>query len=196
MIELIPKKYRLTIEFFGKKDKPIEIHFDYEEGSLKELLEMQQRISDADSMRKWLYDFLMNKCKQSAKLTEELYAQLWPEKITQFVGHIMRTYGDGFFAKKGEKVKKSKSPSSAFIASILSNTNETLESVLNMKWSQIDYLTEGIVWNINEQNGKKGKMKNEQYLRIKESKKGKADNKEKKSLKALDKIMKFKNLKK
>lgn len=82
------------------------------------------------------------------------------------------------------------------ICFILQNTSETMETLLNMTWEQIEYIIEGVAWNINSQS-KKGKQRNEQMMRMKELEASANPNEENDKIQRLkEKMDQRKNLKK
>lgn len=196
MQELIRIKYRLSIEFFGRFGKAKLIHFEYEQAKFKDLIEMQSKINDDESLRKWLLNFLMEKTKQSDKLTVNLFNQISTFEINSIMEFLFKTYAKGFFEKEksGSKGRK-KSPDSSLICTILEKTNETVESLLNMTWDQIKFLSEGITWNLNAQS-KKGQQANERNLRLKELKENFSDKDTEAALKGLNERILKRNLKK
>lgn len=170
MQEMLRKKFKLSIEFFGEKGVPKNIDFIYEQGSLRDLLEIQNKLDHPDDLHSWLFDFLMKKTVQSDKLTLELFKQLPAYRANDIIEYILKSYGKGFFKKTekdDKKVFQKKSPDSSMICFILQNTSETMENLLNMTWEQIEYIIEGVAWNLNSQH-KKGRQRNEQMMRMKE----------------------------
>jgi hypothetical protein len=197
MQELIRIKFRLTIEFFGRFRKAKLIHFEYEQASFRDLIEMQRKINDDDSLRKWLLNFLMEKTKQSDKLTVDLFNQLSTFEINSIMEFLFKTYAKGFFEKEKSSSSKrgKKSPDSSLICTILEKTNETVESLLDMTWDQIKFLSEGITWNLNAQS-KKGEQANQRHLRMKELKESFSDKDTDAALKGLNERILKRNLKK
>lgn len=191
MIEMLRKKYRLSIEFFGFMRKPKTIHFEYWQATFRDLMTMKEDLKMQDGIDFWLQDFLMKKTIQSDKLTLKLYRQLGTDQRVRIFRFLMDTYGKGFFepidpkSKQNPIVPKEKSPSSASICLILEKTSETMESILNMTWQQIDYISEGVAWNLNEQT-KEGQKRNIARMRQKELADGAADDEEE-QLKELEK---------
>lgn len=199
MQEMLRKKFKLSLEFFGPKGTPKNIDFFYEQGSLRELLEIQNKLDDPEELSKWLFDFLMKKTTQSDKLTLELFKQLPAYRINDIIEFILKTYGKNFFKKiehEDKRMFQKKIPDSSMICFILQNTSETMETLLNMTWEQIEYIIEGVAWNINSQS-KKGKQRNEQMMRMKELEASANPNEENDKIKRLkEKIDQRKNLKK
>lgn len=176
MQEMLRKKYRLSVEFFGRFRKPKLIYFDFLQGTLREILEMKNELSSAEKIDAWLMDFLINKTTQSEKLTPKLYYQLAEFERNNILDFIIKTFAKGFFTKEEgiENKTANKAPTSSMICLILKETGESMESVLGMTWEQIEYIIEGIVWNLNATD-KKGQQRNEKYMRMKEVKGGMTD---------------------
>lgn len=197
MEELLQKKYRLEIEFFGRFHKPKKIEFIYKQGSLRQLLEMKADLTDSEKIRTWLFNFLVKSVQQNDKLTLKLFNQLSTGEINSILEFLINTFAKGFFTKNTdtkEKTSTEKSPTNSTICTILEKTNETVESLLDMTWEQISYLVDGIVWNLNSQS-KKGQDKNARSMRMKDLKDGFA-NTEMDEVKALEERMKQSKLKK
>ena len=175
MIELLRKKYKLELELFGLFNRPKKIEIYYEEATFGELINMKSKINHPEKLYFWLKDFLMNKTTQNVKLTPKLYNQLTQEQFLKIIEILLNSYAKGYFKKDrieeklGEKKKKNKprraAPPGTLIAYLMENTNETMESLLNMTWAQIEFVLEGIVWNHNEQT-EEGKRRNQQKLRM------------------------------
>lgn len=198
MEELLKKKYKLSVEFFGRFKRSKKIDFIFRQGNLRELLEMKEELDEPEKIKKWLFDFLMKKTEKSDKITQGLFDQLSIEEINSIIDFLLRTYGKGFFIKvkkqeNEEKESMKKSPTSSMICIILEKTNETVESLMEMTWEQIEYLVQGITWNMNEQT-KEGKRKNEMALRMKDLKEGTNGYEEK--VKRLEEKMRLSKLKK
>lgn len=173
---MLKKKYRLEIEFFGFLKRPKKICFEFEQAPLIELLQMSIDLEDSAGWKKWLVDFLVKKCKSDPQIDEKTAAQLNDVQVVKIMEYIFRTYAKGFFAKQDKKQNEKKSkgvtinpPSSSTICLILEKTNESMDSLLQRTWEQVEYLIEGIVWNLNAQT-KKGQQKNESNARIKQMK--------------------------
>lgn len=170
---MLKKKFKISVDFFGKFGKPKTIDFTYYQGSLRELLELKEELDDAKKFDLWLQDFLMNRTSQSDKMTIKLYRQMGNDQKNKIIGFILKTFAKGFFVKseKPDRDFVEKAPSSSMICLILEKTSETMESLLEMTWEQVEYLVEGIIWNLNAQD-KKGREKNAQKMRLKNMKDG------------------------
>ncbi len=197
MQEMLVKTYRISIEFFGFMRKPKLIYFEFQQGTFRELLQLKNDVDNPEKLNEWLFNFLMEKTKQSDKLTLRLYEQLSTDERNSILEFLLKTFAKGFFEKSnddGGKSSRKKSPDSSLIALLLDKTSETLESLLDMTWEQIDYLIEGIVWNINA-GSKKGEETNARKMRMKMLKEEFSDEEE--TIKRLDaKMAERKNLKK
>jgi hypothetical protein len=182
MQEMLRKKYRLELEFFGRFNRPKTIYFVFEQARLRDLLEMKEEIHTPEKLKAWIQDFLMKKTSQSDKLTLKLYQQLGTDQRMKIFEFLLDTYAKGFFKPKmvqsddeQKTFKKTyEAPTSSMISLILEKSGENMESVLNMTWEQIDYLTEGIVWNLNAQT-KEGVKRNERHMRLKDLSNNAAD---------------------
>ena len=80
---------------------------------------------------------------------------------------VMDTYGYGFYDStqiSKNKKKKNTSPIYSAIIFLFQKSNETMNSLLEMTWEQIEFLSSGIGWNENEKS-KKGQRinKNEEF---------------------------------
>lgn len=166
MKELLRKKYTLELEL---KDGRA-VNFVIEQGTLRELLEMSKAIEDDSRLKKWLVDFLIAKKPEDAKIEPDDFEFLMPKRVVEIINWLTKTYAAGFFTpkKKGkdDQKEKVKAPDSSIICFILKETGETLESLLNLTWEQIEYLIDGSIWNQNAQT-KEGQKRNEREQRMK-----------------------------
>ena len=172
MKELLRKKYSFPIRFLTKET--FRIHF--EQATLRELLEMSDVVKDHDSLNTWLFKFLSKNARGNGKITMKLYGQLTVKHVNSIIEYLMETYAKGYFekAEEGKEPKPAKAPSSSFIAFLLSNSNETVDSLLGMTWEQIEYLLEGVAWNVREQS-KDGRAENKRLWIKKQSEKAISD---------------------
>ncbi len=192
MEELLRKKFKLEIEFFGRFRKPKVMQFEFYQGTLRELLEMKSKISDPKELDNWLADFLMSKVKGRDKLTMNLYWQLTTRRKNDIIQFLVKTFGKNFFVKSESQ---DRSPASAMICFVLEFTNETIESLLEMTWEQIEFIIEGVVWNINAKDPK-GREKNDRMMRMRELKEKFTDTDTDEKLARIEEKMKSKKLKK
>lgn len=190
MLELLRKTYTLEIEFTVEKT----VKFTYQQAIFKEILSLCKTIEDQINLGEWLYDFLMKKCTQDVKMIKEDFNMLNEDQVTRIMNFTLDTYGRKYFSTS-EKIdikKKAKSPSSSFITFILKETNETLDSLLNLTWEQIEFLQEGVVWNLNEQS-KEGRQRNKMQAIMKEAREELSDEDALKQVRAMEKRLKHKN---
>jgi len=170
MQELLKKKYKLTVDFFGFMKRPRPIVFEYRQASWKELIELSRHLKTSDDIKPWLHDFLVKKTKHSAKLTPKLFNQLNSDQLVKIFEFILNTWGKNYFKKKkktGNNRRKYSAPESSTICVLLEKTNESLDSLLEMTWEQVEFLMEGITWNLRSQTPE-GKKKNEREMEMKE----------------------------
>lgn len=192
MKELIRKKHSFPIKFLNGKNITIE----YRQATLKELLKLGEFINDPESLISWLYGFLCENTKGSGKITLKMFSQLKTKNINKISSHILRTYAKGYFkeATEGEKknLPKQTAPDSSLLALIFEHSNETIESILNLTWEQIDYLLDGLTWNLRGQS-KDGQAENRRQWAMRQSKIALSDNDAKKQIKKLEKRIANKN---
>ena len=192
MEELLRKKYNIELEFFGEKNKPLKISFQYEQGSFRDVLLIKEDLAGGMDIVEWLFYFLMKKTIQSDKLTKELFEQLSDSRIADIIDFVFNTYAKDFFEKSKEKKKEEdpfkdvKAPSSSLICLLLEKTNEKIETLLDMTWEQIRYLIDGIIWNLNAAT-KDGQKKNESGARMKMMKEELSDDAALESVRKLEK---------
>lgn len=163
MKELHKKQYTLKIEtktFFLKREKV----FCFEQGTLRELLEFSQWLKDEDDVIDWLHYFL----NKSGKISRKELKKLGGEKINGIIDYLMGTFGKDFFQKTNKETVE-KAPMSSFFAFVMEKTGENLDSLLDLTWEQIIFVSEGIVWNGNQQT-KKGRQENQIKFALKKSK--------------------------
>ena len=170
MLELLKKKYNIELEFFGLFGRPKKVSFQYKQGTLRELLELQESINKDRDLRKTLFDFLKNKTKRSKKFTRRMFHQMHDKRMGEVMDFVLDTYAKGFFTKTDQPSEKSfkniKSPTSSAFCVIFEKTGESLDSLLKMTWEQIEFLMEGVSWNLNSMT-KEGQKKNETEARMK-----------------------------
>jgi len=179
MLELIEKKYSINVKFLDSKDYKVE----YGQAKFKEVLEFQTIMENEKALVEWLYFFIKSNCKQ--KVTKKMFNQLKTNHINKILDFILKTYFQNFY-KKSEKNDVQKSPTSSFIAFILQYTNETVESLMNMTWQSIEYIMEGIVWNLKEQTPQ-GKAENRRQFELKKCKEEMSDEEALQLAKSLEK---------
>lgn len=175
MLQLLKKSHRLEIEFGKRLWRPARITFLYEQGTLKDILEIKWFFEHEGDLKDWLFYFLSKKTKQSVKIISADYKLLNDAQIVKIVNFVLETYARGYF-QVSDKPKddgnddgeQEETPPSSLIASILERSNETLETLLDMTWEQIEFLIEGFVWNTNEQTDE-GKKRNRRKLLVQKS---------------------------
>lgn len=198
MKELIRKKYVFPIRFktlFSRKGKII--LFEYQQATLAELLEMGQTITNQTSLTAWLYNFLSKNAKNGDKITMRMFAQMKAEHLNKIVSHLLETYAKGYFreATKQEKenAPKQKAPDSSFFALIFEHSNETAESLLKLTWEQIEYIIDGITWNLRGQT-KEGQAENRRQWALRESRSSISDKDALERVKQLEKRLATKKI--
>lgn len=171
MHELLRKKYNIEVEFFGRFNRPKKITFEFDQGRFRDVLDIKEKLKEAEDVKEWLFDFLMKKTKQSVRLTRRMFDQMPDDYVANISNFIFDTYAKGFFEKSKKKhveidsFKNVKPPFSSLICLLLEKTNEPLESLLDMTWEQINYLLDGIIWNTNAQT-ESGRKKNASDARM------------------------------
>lgn len=171
MKELLRKTYTLEVELKGGEV----VLFEIKQGSLREIIEMSQAIGAIGSLKTWLVGFLLARKPEGLNIDASDFEFLMPERVLEIVDWLTRTYAKGFFKKSKKRAKiagedqqeeEAKAPQSALICFLLKETNESLESLLDLTWEQIDFLLEGSMWNQNAQT-KEGQKRNERRARLK-----------------------------
>jgi len=166
MKELLRKTFRLDLEL---KDGRA-VNFQIKQGTFRELLLMSKAIESGITLKQWLVDFLIANQQGDVKITPADFEFLMPHRVAEIVDWLTKTYAKGFFttkkAAKSEEEARTKAPDSSIICFVLMDTNETVESLLDLTWEQVEYLIEGCLWNRNGQT-KEGQKRNERTLRAK-----------------------------
>lgn len=172
------KTYSTTLKFSDE----LSFTFRFQQGTLRELLEFHEYVKQnlADD---WLWEFLNEKCEQTVTFGPK--KQTWnkpkpPDKMTvgQFnclpkktlenvIDFILKTFGKGFFKKGEERGKRVTAPIESMFVSVFQETNETMESVLNMTWEQFLFIHDGLIYNLNERT-EEGRRRNKMNNRMKE----------------------------
>lgn len=171
MKELLKKEALLTIPYQKKK-----YIFLIRQASLEEIIEFDYYLQqENEAIVKYILILLK---KLNPEFKDEIFHALTPEQYANIHKFFLKNYCTGFYETKNDtnqaKEKKDadsveKVPFSAIIAGVLSNTNETLESLLKMTWEQIEYITEWLNWNANELTPKgKEENKKKQFKKEKE----------------------------
>lgn len=149
MQELLVKEAYLVLPYKNKK-----YPFLIKQASFAEILEFDFFLKkDNESIVKHVYSLMkwLNK-----DFDEKIFEQITPEQFSIIYKFFLNHFCTGFYEipkETDKKVKKpiEKIPFSAVVASIIKNSNETMESLLKLTWEQIMYMSEGMVYNINEQ---------------------------------------------
>lgn len=160
MIDILPKKYRLTLSISEEKEFVI----FHSTATFAETLSLQSALSSgSEQAEEYMKEFVV-----SHGIDESVYKNMREKEKHSLLDHLMHKYCKGYFAKKGDKKVDNvdEAPMSSLVCFVLKYSNETLESLLKLTWSQISFLLEGIIWNLNEKT-KKGKEKNRADMRRK-----------------------------
>lgn len=147
MEELLVKEAILSIPFKYKT-----YNFIIKQASLQEIIEFDFYLKqENESIVKYIYEILENLDKEFNK---GIIKYITPEQHSKIHDFFIKNYCKWFYEiKKESEVKKSieNTPFSSVIAWILTNTNETMQSLLKLTWEQITYISEWLVYNSNEQ---------------------------------------------
>jgi hypothetical protein len=202
MKELLRKKHSFPITFLSKfprifkKGKTITI--EYRQATLNELLELGELVNTPESLTTWLYGFLCKNAVESGKMTLKKFSQLKTKNINEICSHIFKTYAKGYFTetKKGDKksIPKQTAPDSSLFALIFEHSNETIDSILNLTWEQVEYLIDGMTWNLRGQT-KDGQGENRRQWAMRQSKSALSDEDALKEVRKLEKRIKIKRSK-
>ena len=171
MLGLLKKKYKIRIKvkrFFFEK----ELVFSFNQGTFKENLELFYSIKKGK-----IYEFLFDFLNKSGKISVRDFNSIPFLEKQRIINFLIDTFAKGFFDKKGKKPIESP-PFGSFIVFICEHSNETVDSLLSKTWEQIEFMLEGIIWNLNEQT-KEGRNKN----KLSQIKKGTSFEEEKKAIK-------------
>jgi len=123
--------------------------FKYKQYTIEQTLEFNYAEKNEEQ---WLFDFLNNHAENDAdKLSKEEFEKLPVKELyKKVVGWLCRGFYD--FNRKEEVDKGESYPVWAYIAFICNELAiEPLHLVKNYTFEQLNYLTEWIVWNKNEQ---------------------------------------------
>lgn len=147
MEELLKKEAILSIPFKNKT-----YNFTIEQASLQKIIEFDFYLKqENESIVKYIYEILESLNKE---FNEKVIEYITPKQHLKIHDFFIKNYCKWFYEiKKKSEVTESieKIPFSSIIASILTNTNETMESLLKLTWEQITYISEWLVYNANEQ---------------------------------------------
>ena len=150
MEELLVKEAILSIPFKHKTYK-----FVLKQASLKDIIEFDFYLKqENDTISKHIYELLKSLNKDFERDFDKIILNITFEIHCKIHDFFLKNYCTWFYEKKEKsKVVESieKTPFSSIIASILTNTNETMESLLKLTWEQITYISEWLVYNTNNQ---------------------------------------------
>lgn len=152
---MIPICKHYTIEFSFKKKTIISV---FTEGTFGEVLDFQHSLSSTEKIIKKSYEII----SQKKNIQLEEFMNTHPEKLIKLCEYILKKWSGGFytFSRSGGKAKY---PDSSWIQIFLKDTSHSLEEMKQLRFSDIDFLLEGITWNANEQS-KEGRRKNQEAL--------------------------------
>lgn len=148
MKEMLQKKYSFPIRFLNKKTIVIE----YKQATLRELLEIGEVIKNEKTLTVWLYDFLCKNSVKNGKITLRMFEGLKSKNANAIITYLLSTHGKGYFkemnSEKKEEIQEQTAPDSSLFVMIFEHSNETMESLLDLTWEQIEYIIDGITWNM------------------------------------------------
>lgn len=194
MQELLVKEAILVIPYKSKK-----YTFIIEQANFSKILEFDFYLKrDNTDIVKHVFTILQ---KFNKDYTKNMFNTISPEIYNKVHSFIIKNYCTSFYTIK-EKLKKKDdieietAPFSSVIAFIIKHSNETMESLLKLTWEQIEYLSDWIIYNLNDLT-KEWKEENELNQYKKDKKAGKFDDTLTKLRKQRDKVnAKFINNKK
>lgn len=133
---------------------PIEIgddikFFKYKQYTIEETLEFEYSEQDKE---KWLFEFLNNHAEtEDDKLSKKIFNQLpFKQLYKRVVWWLCKGFYD--FDRKGEVDNGDSYPVGAYVTFICNELSiEPLNLIQDYTFEQLNYLTEWIVWNKNEQ---------------------------------------------
>jgi len=155
MQELLSKEWVLKINIW--KD---DFSFLIKQATLIEIVEFDYYMKkDSNEIVTYIFEILQKSKKWDLNFTEKHFTEIKPDKFKNIFDFILWTYCRWFYNQKETKTKKAKNlsweaPFSSLLAFIFQNSNETLESIKKCTWEEIQYLSEWIIYNLNEQTPK------------------------------------------
>jgi len=172
MQDLLRKEAVLKIPF--KKESFI---FIIPQATLYEILEFDYYVKKDDGS---IVQHIFNILKAiEPKFTAKHFNHIKSDYFSKIYIFFLKNYCSGFYdltstvedsREVDEEIEGR--PFNSTIASIITASNETMESLLNLTWDQISYMFEGFVYNQNEQTdeGKKENLKNKTKEELKKGK--------------------------
>lgn len=160
--------------FFFYKKKTYKLTIEFREATFEQFLQFTIDQEQNKSIDKWFFDFLCEHQvleKGEKKITWKIFENFARDRegFQKLFNLINSIYFKG--TKIGEKfdnfnVDKSKSESndSMFLAYFLTNTSETVESLLKMTYSQILLIRDGVAF-LNRGQTEKGQKNNDFIIR-------------------------------
>ncbi len=201
MKDLLRRTYKinLTVKRRFLPDKNIIIPFS--EGSLEEILSLMHIFETSGifvGVLKFLSDHGLPKKYEKHVSHNVLYDLYFFVLETYCYGYIdVKKLKNKMESQESSKrgKKEQKEPEASFIMFLLENSNETIESLLRLTWRQVEFMKEGIIWNLNSQT-KKGQERNAQKMRMDNSRAEVSDDEALERAKALREKIRIANSKK
>lgn len=179
---LINEPTRLTIEFehnakfffFFYKKKYYKLVIEFKEATFAEFLKFTQDMEQKVPLERWLFNFIQNHQilqKKQKPITWQLFESFFLDK--EGFQKVFELVTSRFLrgTKLAEKFKNynvdkhsGESCDSMFLAFFLTNTSETVHSLLNMTYSQILMIRDGVAL-VNRGQTKEGQKKNDFIIR-------------------------------
>jgi len=139
MRRLLPQKFSIRFEirrrFFGRK----KIQISFQQGTFREILQFREALLTG-KIDEFLREFL--------KIPSRVFRILNFMEKEKIISFLQKTFAKGFFSQDSTEAE---TPPESVIAFICQHSSETLASLSNLTWSQIEFLFDGIVWNLNSQ---------------------------------------------
>lgn len=146
------KTYLLELEVHGLFGKPRKKKVYYKQGTLAEILRMVH-FNETGDVGGWVRSFLLANGVSKFEMRK-----MRPNSHQNIYEILVNTFAKGFISK--EKAPEPNitdekfAPIYAGIASILAHTGETMNTLLQLTWEQIEFLIKGVKWNALEAAGK------------------------------------------
>lgn len=171
MKDLLRRTYKITLTIKRRFLPTKEVIISFNEGSLEEILSLMHIFETSGifvGVARFLTDHGLPKKYEKHISHQVLYDLYFFILETYCYGYIdVKKLKNKMESKEGGKggKKEQKEPESSFIMFLLENSNETIESLLRLTWRQVEFMKEGIIWNLNSQT-KKGQERNAQKMRM------------------------------